>query len=231
MPTMRSPFSNATYKFLEELDANNNREWFKANKGRYEHDVKEPMQEFIASMRAPLAKISKHIVADPSPVGGSMFRIYRDTRFAADKTPYKTHAACQFRHETGRDAHAPGYYFHIGIGESHIGGGIWHPDNVVLGIIRDRIAAKPGEWKKVIGGRKFKSLLGDVGGDSLVRPPKGYDPEHKYIEYIKMKDFWAGLGLGKRTITGGGLYDSVVEIYQTASPLMKFLCDALGLPW
>jgi uncharacterized protein (TIGR02453 family) len=228
---MKSPFSNATYKFMKDLDANNNRGWFKANKGRYERDAREPMQEFIASMQKPLAKISKHIVADPSPVGGSMFRIYRDTRFGADKTPYKTHIACQFRHETGKDAHAPGFYFHIGLNENHTGGGIWHPDNQVLGKIRDRIVAKPDEWKKVIGGRKFKSLLGDVGGDSLKRPPKGYDPGHKYIEYIKMKDFWAGAELPRKVLTGDELYNHVIEIYGGAAPLMKFLCEALGLPF
>lgn len=231
MPKKKSPFTPVTYKFLSDLEGNNNREWFKANKERYERNVKEPMLEFIASMQRPLRKISRYIVADPNPVGGSMFRVYRDTRFSADKTPYKTHVAAQFRHKTGRDVHAPGFYVHIGVDENIIGGGIWHPTREALALIRARIDAQPKEWRKVVADERFCAVLGDVGGDKLVRPPRGYDPEYEYIEHIKLKDFVAGVDFPRRMVMVSSFQDDVVEVFQAASPLMKFLCDALGLPW
>ncbi len=150
MPPQKSPFTIKTYRFLSELESNNNREWFKANKERYEKDVKEPMLEFIASMQKPLRKISRYIVADPSPSGGSLFRIHRDIRFAADKTPYKTHVAAQFKHKVGKDVHAPGFYVHIGTDENIVGGGIWRPGSSALALIRARIDARPKEWERVI---------------------------------------------------------------------------------
>lgn len=231
MPKQKSPFTQKTYRFLSELEKNNNREWFKANKDRYERDVKEPMLEFIASMQKSLGKISRYIVADPSPSGGSMFRIYRDTRFATDKTPYKTHVAAQFRHKAGRDAHAPGFYVHIGTDENIVGGGIWHPGSPALALIRARIDARIKDWEKVITNKKFREVLGDVGGDKLVRPPRGYDPMHQYVEHLKHKDYVCGVNFLRRRVMMSSFQDEVAETFNAAAPLMKFLCDALGLPW
>ena len=98
--------SPALFDFLREFKANNERSWFEANKFRYHRDVREPMLDFIAAFRAPLADISPHFRADPRPSGGSLFRIYRDTRFSKDKSPYKTNAVAHFRHVAGKDAHA-----------------------------------------------------------------------------------------------------------------------------
>ncbi len=106
-------FSPGLFAFLEELAANNDRTWFAANKPRYQSQVVDQLVRFIAAMADPLEKVSPHFVADPRPVGGSMFRIYRDVRFSKDKRPYKEHAACQFRHAAGKDAHAPGFYVHL----------------------------------------------------------------------------------------------------------------------
>jgi len=106
-------FPQGLFSFFEELKINNNRAWFNDNKARYYDTVVNPITEFIVCMGPRLKKISGHYVADPKPHGGSMFRIYRDTRFAKDKTPYKTHAAVHFRHEAGKNAHAPGFYVHI----------------------------------------------------------------------------------------------------------------------
>src|SRR5262249_17068758 len=102
-------FTPRLFAFLRELKANNSREWFQANKARYVEDVQQPMLRFIADFAAPLARISRNLEADPRPVGGSMFRIHRDTRFARDKSPYKTHLAAHFRHRaTTKDVHGPG---------------------------------------------------------------------------------------------------------------------------
>ena len=103
------PITTALFDFLRDLRENNDREWFQANKGRYLAEVRDPMLDFIGAFAAPLAEISPHFVADPRPNGGSLFRIYRDTRFSRDKTPYKTNAGAHFRHAAGKDAHAPGF--------------------------------------------------------------------------------------------------------------------------
>src|SRR5918999_5746112 len=120
-PRAGQAFSPALFAFLRELRRNNDREWFNANKRRYQEDVQEPALAFIADFAPRLERISPHFVADPRPVGGSLFRIYRDTRFGKDKTPYKTHAGIQFRHEDGKDAHCPGFYVHIDAEESFLG--------------------------------------------------------------------------------------------------------------
>ncbi len=231
MTKTKSPFTSDTYAFLNELERNNNRGWFNANKDRYEKHVKEPMLQFIGSIQEPLSKVSRHVVADPSPVGGSMFRIYRDTRFTPDKTPYKTHVAAQFRHVVGRDAHAPAFYLHLGSRENIIGGGIWRPPATALGLIRARIVERPGEWEKVIKNRRFRQVLQDVGGDALKNPPRGYVKDDPHIEYIKHVDFVAGVDISRMIVTRAGFKEYVIDVFKAMSPLMKFLCDALGFPW
>jgi hypothetical protein len=109
----KAHFSRDLFGFLEELRSNNRREWFEANRTRYERDVREPMLTFISDFAPRLRKISPKLVADPRPSGGSMFRIYRDVRFSPDKKPYKTHVAARFSHIMGRDVHAPGFYVHL----------------------------------------------------------------------------------------------------------------------
>ena len=91
MSTQRSYFTDEFFRFLRELKKNNNREWFQANKQRYEKEVRDPALQFIADFAPHLKKINSHFLADPRPNGGSLFRIYRDIRFSADKSPYKTH--------------------------------------------------------------------------------------------------------------------------------------------
>ena len=132
MAQKQAHFGRTFFEFLEDLKANNNSEWFKANKERYIDEVRTPLQQFVLDFAPHLKKISPHFVADPRPVGGSIFRIYRDIRFSKDKTPYKTHAAAQFRHKGGKDVHAPGFYLHLAPGEVFAGFGIWRPDSPSL---------------------------------------------------------------------------------------------------
>ena len=134
-------FSRELFEFLGELALNNNREWFHANKSRYESVVRDSLLEFVADFAEPLSKISSHFVADPRPSGGSMFRIYRDVRFSKDKSPYKTMAAAHFSHERAKEVPAPGFYLHLAPAESFVGVGIWHPDATTLKNIRDTIVA------------------------------------------------------------------------------------------
>ena len=224
MPTFTG-FPAGTLAFLRQLEANNDREWFNTNKARYESLVREPALDFITAMAPRLAKISEHFVADPRKMGGSLMRVYRDTRFTRDKAPYKTNIGIQFRHELGRDVHAPGYYVHIENERCFLGAGAWHPDVSALAAIRQRIAEKPGDWRKAVGGKGFKATF-QLGGQALKRPPRGFDADHPAIEDLKRKDFIAVADLARGEIHSSHLVDTVAERFRQASPLMAFLCTA-----
>ena len=123
-------------RFLAELGKNNNRPWFQANRNRYEQSVRAPALAFIEAMAPRLERASPRIYADPSPHGGSLMRIHRDTRFSNDKRPYKTNIGIQFRHERGDDVHAPGLYFHLDPKEFFLACGMWRPDGDALAAVR-----------------------------------------------------------------------------------------------
>ncbi len=167
-------FEPRTLRFLEELQANNNREWFKEHKPRYEDDVLDVALRFIISMQDPLADFAPHFTAVPTRIGGSLMRVYRDTRFSKNKLPYKTNIGIQFRHERAKDVHSPGYYLHIDPDQVFVGVGMWRPDSDSLRAIRQRIVARSAEWRRALGSAAFKRQF-ELGGESLTRPPRGFD--------------------------------------------------------
>ena len=221
-------FGRETFRFLNELAENNDREWFAENKHRYEADVLEPALGFIAAMGPPLEKISTHFVAMPKRIGGSLMRVYRDTRFSRDKTPFKTNIGIQFRHELGKDVHAPGFYVHIEPGQCFLGAGIWHPDSGTLAKIRERIAEDGAAWRKAAHGKRFKDHLA-LGGSALMRPPKGYAADAPYIEDLKRKDFIASCPVPDSAVRSADFQQLVAGRFNRSKPLMSFLCDAIGL--
>jgi len=218
------------FTFFRELKENNNREWFQANKQRYESDVREPLLRFIIDFGMRLPEISAHYVADARKSGGSLFRIYRDVRFSKDKSPYKTTAGIQFRHENGKDVHAPGFYLHLEPDGVFVGVGIWHPETKTLGKIRDAIVEHPNRWQEIISDKAFSTTY-ELGGDSLKRAPKGYDPDHPLIEDLKRKDFIASTPFSEEDACAPDFVDRFAEACHTASPFVKFLTTAIGLPW
>jgi uncharacterized protein (TIGR02453 family) len=216
--TSEPSFEPELFSFLSELRANNERPWFQANKARYEAAVKEPALAFIEDAGYLLPDISPRFV-------GSLYRIYRDTRFGKDKTPYKTHTGIHFRHERAKDAHAPGFYLHLEPGRVFVGGGIWRPDSPTLRMIRDRIVARPDEWRKVTG-----ALAGfRMSGDSLKRAPAGFDPEHPLVDDLKRKDFVVLADLDEKTAVRGDFLDVFTAHCRDAAPFMGFLCAAVGV--
>ncbi|MBI2275991.1 MAG: DUF2461 domain-containing protein [Dechloromonas sp.] len=223
-------FSGNTFTFLEELAANNDRAWFEANKARYETLVREPALDFIAAMAPSLAKFAPNFRADPRKMGGSLMRVFRDTRFSRDKSPYKTNIGIQFRHALGKDVHAPGFYLHIASDECFLGVGCWHPEADALGRIRDRIAEDPQRWFAVRDDKKFRALWA-LSGDSLTRPPRAYAADHPAIEDIKRKDFIALTALSPDEITGPDLIGLASSRFSAATPLMAFLCAAVGVAY
>ncbi|MEQ1756482.1 MAG: DUF2461 domain-containing protein [Micropepsaceae bacterium] len=219
------------FAFFRELSQNNNKAWFEENKQRYKDVVVSPLCDFMEAMAPRVAKISKHIVVDPRPNGGSMFRIYRDVRFAKDKRPYKENAGVHFRHALGRDAHAPGFYIHFDPNEIFFGGGIWMAEPDALNKVRHAIADDPKAWKKVVEDKAFKQAFNGVEGEALVRPPKGFDPDHPYINDIKRKSFFATHSATPKLAQSEALADEVEKALKAAKPLMNFLCEALDVPF
>jgi len=217
------------FRFFKDLKKNNNRAWFNASKDRYLESVVEPMGEFIVSMQPRLKAISNHYVADPRPHGGSMFRIYRDARFSRYKKPYKTHAACQFRHDAGKDVHAPGFYVQLGADEVFFGGGIWQPASRELNCIRDFIADNVRSWARIRNAKKVLDV-GGITGDSLQRPPRGFDAEHVHIEDLKRKSYYIMVESEPSAALKEDFVDLVTDAFNRAAPLNRFICDALGLP-
>ena len=228
---MQQPcFQPDLFRFLDTLRANNNREWFQANKEGYERDVKGPMLRFIGDFAPGLRQISPRFVADPRPNGGSLFRIYRDVRFSKDKRPYKTNAGAQFRHQAGRDAHAPGFYLHVEPGAVFAAGGVWHPDGKTLGLIRDALVDDPKRWRRVVSSKAF-GAAGALAGESLKRPPQGYDPGHPLIEDLKRKDFFALAHFSEQEACAPDFMDTFTATCRSFAPLTRFLTEALALPW
>lgn len=223
-------FTSALFTFLKDLDANNEREWFHEHKQRYVDSVQEPALEFIVDAKPKLQQISPHFTAEAKTVGGSLFRIQRDTRFAKDKTPYKQNTGVQFRHEAGKDAHAPGFYLHVQPKECYAGVGLWRPETKVAYQIRQHIVDHPDDWKKATRSKRFTDVW-TLDGDSLVRVPKGFDEDHPYIDDLKRKDFIASVRLSQKQVTAPDFLDEYMKLNKRAAPLMEFLCDAVGVPF
>jgi uncharacterized protein (TIGR02453 family) len=221
-------FSKATFTFLRALARNNNREWFKAHQGAYDRDVRDPFLALIADLQAPLAKISSHLHADPRKSGGSLFRIYRDTRFANDKTPYKTWAGARFFHERRREIESPSFYLHIQPGDCFVGGGIWHPEPPTLKRIRDFLVDNPAAWKRATQSKTFRQRF-EFWGESLSRPPRGYDAQHELIEDLKRKNFAAGEAFDDALACSDKLLPSIVGTFKQLAPTIDYLCAALDL--
>ena len=222
-------FPPGFFKFYKELIKNNERDWFNANKDRYLDDVVAPSLEFIAAIEPKLRKVSPHFLAIAKRSRGSLMRIYRDTRFAKNKQPYKTNLGIQFRHEMGKDVHAPGFYFHYSPQESFIGGGMWRPDRDPLKQIRNTIVEYDDRWKRVKANKKFKEFF-ELSGDSLKRPPRGFDPDHKLIEDLKRKNFIAFCPLQNSALKSPEIVDITIDRCRRVMPLMRFLCDSLHIP-
>lgn len=234
-------FSADTFKFLRALARNNSREWFLANKPRYEEHVRGSCLRLIADLAEPLHKISPQITAIPRPVGGSLFRIHRDTRFSGDKRPYKTHAGMYFAHAAAKSAargdagnaamgrlDAPGFYLHIEPGACFLGGGIWHPQPPTVKLIRDYMLNNPVSWKKATREPKFTKVFA-LGGDALARPPRGYDPAHELIEDLKRKDFIASAQIDDADLLHPDLVKQLTARYTVMAPMLDWLCGALDL--
>jgi uncharacterized protein (TIGR02453 family) len=225
---MSAYFTDKTFKFLRGLARHNEREWFQANKADYEQHLRQPFQRLIADLQPGLLDISKHYRADPKGVGGSLFRIHRDTRFSKDKTPYKPWGGARFFHARSKQIEAPSFYLHVQPGHCFLGGGLWHPEPETQRKVRHFLFENPGAWKAAVRTAAFRRKF-TLDGDSLSRPPRGFPAEHELIADIKRKDFVATMALDDAQVLGPRLRQTVLEHFRSDAPLIDYLCAALDL--
>ncbi|MBI1761261.1 MAG: TIGR02453 family protein [Acidobacteria bacterium] len=221
-------FTPALFDFLRELKANNNREWFEANKPRYLADVREPFLAFIAALRPRLQNLSPHYVVEPK----CMFRIYRDTRFAKDKTPYKTAASAYFWHQAGK-LDTPGFYLHMEPGDCFVGMGLYEPAPALRNQVVAAIAANADEWRGITGAKEFKKQF-TFSGDALQRVPKPYGEDQTLapvFEDLKRKSFIVVAKLNEKQVCASDFLDRYEALCTAGAPLVAFLTRAVGLPW
>jgi len=217
-----------TLKFLGDLKRHNERPWFEKNKARYETSVRDAMFDLVAELQPRLRKVSRNVVVDPRPVGGSVMRIYRDVRFSRDKSPYKTHLGAMFWNVKGKEEPAPGFFLHIEPGgRSLLAGGIWRPEGAALRAIRDAIAGDVKRWNKVTSG-VAKGSSCQLMGESLKRPPPGYDPDHPAIEDLKRRDFCVSVAFTDAEVVARKFPDTVGKAASRMAPFLSFLARAVG---
>lgn len=215
-------FAPELFRFLGRLKRNNRREWFEKHRGEYESLARQPALRFIEAFAPHLYEISPYLVADARPHRGSLFRVYRDTRFSHDKRPYKTHLAMRFSH-AGRDVHSPGYYLHFEPGACFAAAGLWHPAPPTLLRVRSAIVARPKEWRAV------RLLLNWEDAGKLSRPPRGFSADHEFVEDLKLKDVGVSVELTDEQACGPDFMNEVVGACREMAPLVGFLSSALGL--
>ncbi len=228
-------FSPDAIQFLAELAENNSRDWFQPRKADYERLLKRPMEELCAALDAQFRSRGIALHADPAR---SPFRIYRDTRFSKDKSPYKTAAAASFRWAgdgpDGAEAsggshsdnvHASGGYFSFGPGNIYVGGGVWHPEPSWLKGFRDRIVAKPAEFRAIVEAPEFVKAFGSVGddGESLKRVPPGYPADHPAADVLRKKNVTFGRRLSDEEALSPSLPDTLAEAFAIGTPLLRYL--------
>jgi uncharacterized protein (TIGR02453 family) len=216
-------FPKEGIRFLRQLKRNNNREWFAKHKPEFEDFVRFPMQSFIASLQSPMASMAPEIDVNPRR---SIFRIYRDTRFSGDKTPYKTHVAAVF-HLRGRWQNSAGYYVHIEPGKIYAGGGIYTPDSDRLKKIRKAIIKRSPEFLAIVESKKFKSRFGSLEGSRLSRGPAGFPADHAMIEWLKYKSYYTGVEWKEEECYKPAFVDKVVKLYDELLPMIRFLNSAI----
>lgn len=222
---MREYYIPRLYKFLRDLDANNNREWFQANKARYE-DLRSPWLEDLDRLIAAISAWDPAMASQTAKTAA--YRIYRDTRFSLDKTPYKTYFSAALS-PRGRTAVMAGYYLHIGPEvesnsfNSGVYGGLWNPDASMLKKMRRAIVDNIEEWEEIVRDKRIERLYPGWCGDSLKTIPKGWDRNHPQAEYLRLKSYGKFHSLDERFFSDPEWPELTAELLRPLQPLLNFI--------
>ena len=213
-------FPEEALQFLRDLADNNEREWFQPRKDEYERLLKNPMSDLVSALNAELARLAPRYVTDPKK---SIFRIYRDTRFSKDKTPYKTHVAAWFGMHGLEDMGGAGLYLSVSPKALEIAGGIYHAPPQTLLAVRTHIAITYREFEWLLANRKLRRLLGELRGDELTRVPKGFDAAHPAAHLLKKKDWTFFSELSPEIATGPKLWKEALPRFEAMIPVLDYL--------
>ena len=223
-PRAFSAFPKEGVQFLRRLKRHNNREWFQEHKTIYEEFVKRPMTELIEAMAVAFQKFAPEMIASPKV---SAYRIYRDTRFSRNKSPYKTHVAAVFPRSGLGKHEGAGFYLHIAPSELLIGGGLYMPMPEELNAVRQRIAADSESFLKIVRNPRFRKLFDNVGGEQLSRVPRGFSPTHPAADYLRHKQFLVGRTFPVEAATSPSFYKVTVETFKAMVPFVRFLNEPI----
>ena len=226
---MSSYFSEHSLKFMRALARHNDREWFHAHKQDYEQFVRAPFLALLTDLQPALREVSEHYRADPKTVGGSLFRIHRDTRFSNNKAPYKEWQGARLFHARSKEVEAPSFYIHLQPGNCFIAAGLWHPEPDTLRRLRQFIVDNPGSWVNAAHAKAFRKRFDLDDSEMLVRPPRGYPADFVHLDDLRRKNYVAIRMIDDATMTGPRLLATLAKDLQQLVPLMDYLCAALDL--
>ena len=219
--------------FLRRLKRNNRREWFERNRAVYETEVRDPMRALVEEMDVRLARLAPELTGDPRH---SVFRIHRDVRFSADKSPYKTNAACQFYHHdagrgAGQDAQGAGagLYFQLADGQCFVAGGMWMPARPALERIREVIAETPEAMERLLRAPAFRRRFGTLDTEAMLkRMPRGYLETHPAAKWLRYRSFTATRTMSEREVQSPRLPEILARDFAALAPLVRWINQALG---
>lgn len=225
---MTAYFSDATFRFLRNLAINNERTWFNAHKHEYLEHVREPFQRLLADLQPAMAAISPHYRSDPRPVGGSLYRIQRDTRRYADKAPYKSWQGSELFHGR-RHTEAPAFFIHLQEGRSFVAAGLWYPQPATMRRVRQFIVDNPAGWRSAAYNETFRERFVFDDRDMLVRGPRGFPVDFEFHEDLRRKNLLAMHLLDDATMTSPGLLGRIEDDLLALAPFVDYVCAALDL--
>jgi uncharacterized protein (TIGR02453 family) len=217
-------FPAAGLAFLRKLKRNNRREWFLQNKQTYEDYVRQPMIELVNALAPEFATFAPEIAASPKV---SLYRIYRDTRFSKDKSPYKTHVAAGFSHRGLEKNRGAGFYLHITPSEFLIGGGLYSPETEDLAAVRHHIALHHKRLISILNARQFRRLFDGLSGEQLLRVPRGFPADHAAADFLRRKQFLVSRLLPAQIVTTPQFGSIVLGTFRTLHPLLQFLNEPI----
>jgi len=217
-------FTSKTVSFLKKLERNNNREWFRAHRDEYETDVRQPMVDLVEHMELDLRTFAPELLSTPRK---SIYRIYRDTRFSANKTPFKTQIAAIFPHRKLPKHGGAGLYLHISTESVLIGGGLYRPEQRQLQYLREFISTNEQRLRDITQSRNFHKCYGPLAGHRLKRTPRGFDRDHPAQDLLRFTQFIASTNRPVTFATSRRFYSSVVRLFKELMPLIQFLNEPL----
>jgi uncharacterized protein (TIGR02453 family) len=212
---------SSTFDFLRKLKKNNNRDWFNAHKDRY----LEEHESMIAFADALLNEMNKHDVIETPGGKASLMRIYRDTRFSNDKTPYKTYWSGFFRRAS--KSRRGSYYFHIEPGNTFIEGGFWGPEANDLKRIRDEFAFDAKPFRKILASKAFRETFGELRGEKLKTTPKGFSAEDPAIDLIRHKQFLLVKEFSDKEVLARNFLKEANSAFRKMRPFLDYMSETL----